>query len=476
MKSVLFIAAEAVPFAKTGGMGDVVGSLPKELKRQGLDVRVIIPKYSDIPQGKQENLEYITNITVPVGWRAQYCGLFTCEHDGITYYFVDNEYYFKRSGIYGFHDDAERFSFFCRAVLELLECMDFKPDILHCHDWHAAMVPVLLRAHYGDKKYYSGLRTVLTIHNIEYQGVFEPDVLADLLGLEVAEYAAADKLGFYENVNFLKGGIAFADALTTVSTTYADEILTLEGGYGLDSLLRHRRESLTGILNGIDYEDYDPAADKTININYNTRSINRKKQNKAYLQEHLSLPVDPEIPLIGVVSRLVAAKGLDLIAEVLDELMTMPVQMVILGTGEEKYESMFRVAAHRHPAKLSVNIYFNDALARAVYAGSDMFLMPSRSEPCGIGQLIALRYGSVPIVRETGGLYDTIESFNEYTDEGNGFSFTHYDAQDMMYTIKRAADFYHDAKIWPRIVKAAMKSDFSWRRSASEYSALYDRL
>lgn len=476
MKSVLFVAAEAFPFAKTGGMGDVVGSLPKELKKLGLDVRIILPKYEDIPTHWEEKMICRKNVTVPVGWRQQYGGLLEAEYDGLTYYFVDNEYYFKRRGLYGFADDAERFAFFCRAVLELMPFLDFKPDIVHCHDWHTAILPVLLKAHYAGNPDYAALRTVLTIHNIEYQGVFDKMVLGDLLELSEAEYFNKDALEFSGRVNFLQGGIAFADAITTVSHTYADDILTAEGGERLDGPLRRRKDKLVGILNGIDYEVYNPACDPLIYRQYTWRSMGRKQINKAKLQEFLCLPPKPDVPIIGVVSRLVSTKGLDLIAAVLEDLLSLDLQIVILGTGEEKYESMFRVAAHGHPSKLSVNLYFDETLAHRIYAGADITLMPSRAEPCGISQLIALRYGTVPVVRETGGLKDTITAYDEYTGEGNGFSFTNYNAHDMLYTVNRAISFYRDKEVWPKIVKTAMASDFSWQRSASEYSALYDRL
>ncbi len=475
-KKVLFIAAEAVPFAKTGGLADVVGSLPKELIRQGVDVRIIMPKYGDIPTPWREQMVYHKNLEISVGWRRLYCGIERLEHDGITYYFIDNEYYFRRQGLYGFLDDGERFTYFCRAVLEALPHLDFAPDILHCHDWHTAMVPVLLHAHYRGREKYAKLRTVLTIHNVQYQGVFDPVVLDDLLEIDAGEYLTADRLEFFGKVNYLKGGIAFADAVTTVSRTYAWELLTPEGGWQLDGILKKREGDLYGILNGLDYEVYDPAHDKLIDMNYTRRSIGRKQTNKAKLQEYLGLAVEPETMLIAVVSRLVWAKGFDLIAEVLDDILAGDVQIVVLGTGEDKYESMFRVAGDRHPGKLSANIFFDEALAHKIYAAADLFLMPSLHEPCGIGQLIALRYGCVPLGRETGGLKDTILPYNEYNGEGNGFSFANPNAQDMLYTIRRAQGFYRDGEVWPRIVKAAMAADFSWRRSASEYAAVYDRL
>ncbi len=473
---VLFVAAEAVPFVKTGGLADVAGSLPKELVRQGAEVRLIMPKYGDIPTALAEQMEHMGHLEITLGWRRLYCGIERLEHDGLTYYFIDNEYYFRRQGLYGFLDDGERFSFFSRAVLEVLPYLDFVPDILHCHDWHTAMVPVLLHAHFRWRPPYDRLRTIITIHNIQYQGIFEKGVLGDLLSLDEKEYLTDDRLGFSGRVNYLKGGIAFADAVTTVSPTYAWEILTPEGGWQLDDILKKREAVVSGILNGLDYEVYDPGHDKLLYVSYTRRSIGRKQANKAKLQEYLGLEARPEAMMIAIVSRLVWAKGFDLVAAALEEILAADVQVVVLGTGEEKYESMFRVAGDRHPGKLSANIFFDEALAHKIYAAADLFLMPSLQEPCGIGQLIALRYGCVPLVRETGGLKDTIQPYNEYTGEGNGFSFTHPNAGDMLFTLRRALEFYRDGDVWPRIVKAAMASDFSWRRSAAEYAAVYERL
>jgi starch synthase len=475
-KKVLFVAAEAVPFAKTGGLADVAGSLPKELARQGLDVRVIMPKYGDIPSPWREQMVYTKRLEVTLGWRQLYCGVERLEYEGLTYYFIDNEYYFRRQGLYGFHDDGERFAYFCRAVLEALPHLDFAPDILHCHDWHTAALPVLLHAQYRDRPEYARLRTVLTIHNIQYQGICDPPALGDLLSLDAGEYLTADRLELGGKVNFLKGGIVFADAVTTVSPTYAAELLTPEYGWHLDDALRRRGGDFCGILNGIDYEVYDPAKDKRIFMNFTRRSIGRKQVNKTKLQEFLGLAVRPEAMMVAVVSRLVWAKGLDLIAEILEDILAADVQVVVLGTGDDKYESMFRVAAHGHPGQLSANIYFDEALAQKIYAAADVLLMPSLQEPCGIGQLIALRYGCVPLVRETGGLKDTIFPYNEYTGEGNGFSFAAPNARDMLFTFRRALGFWGDGETWPKIVKAAMASDYGWSRSAAEYAAVYDRL
>lgn len=474
-EKILFVAAEAVPFIKTGGLADVVGSLPKELVRQGIETRIILPKYSDIAAPRREQITCLKRLEIPLGWRRLYCGIETAAVDGLTYYFIDNEYYFKRPGLYGFADDAERFAYFCRAVLEALPHLDFAADILHCHDWHTAMLPVLLRAHYSGPVY-DRLRTVLSIHNIEYQGVFDKIVLGDLLDLSEEDYFTDDKLAYYDKINYLKGGILFADAVTTVSPTYAGEVLTPEAGWGLDGSLRRRGGAFRGILNGLDREVYDPATDKLIFKTFSRRSLERKAANKAKLQEFLGLPARPDTPLVAMVSRLVETKGFGLVAEILEELLAEDVQMVVLGTGDEKYESMFRVAGHRYPDKLSANLYFDEALAHKIYAAADLFLMPSLAEPCGIGQLIALRYGAVPLVRETGGLKDTIAPYNEYTGEGNGFSFTVANARDMIYTIRRALGFYRDPDVWRKLVKAAMSADFSWRRSAGEYAAVYARL
>lgn len=476
MNTILFAAAEASPFIKTGGLADVIGSLPKELIRQGADIRVILPKYDGIPDYWKLRMEHLCHFNVPVGWRQQYCGISSLCQDGVTYYFVDNEYYFKRSNTYGYYDDAERFAFFCRAVLEALPKLDFKPQVIHCHDWHTAVIPLLLHAHYRQEPGYANLHTVLTIHNLHYQGVFPAGVLGDLLDLDEREYLTHDKVEFYGGVNFLKAGIVYSDVITTVSKSYAEEILTPEYGENLDGLLRERKRDLTGIVNGIDYEYYNPANDGVIAAKYTWRSAGRKRQSKLKLQEFLGLPVDVNIPLIGIVTRLVPSKGLDLVAEVLDEVVKLGVQVVVLGTGDEKYVNMFTVAAHHNPDNVSSNIYFEENLAHKIYAGSDMFLMPSLFEPCGIGQMIALRYGSIPVVRETGGLKDTIIPYNEYTGEGNGFVFSRYQGQDMLNAVQRALAVYRNADQWKKVVYSAMRSDYSWGKSAQEYLSLYKRL
>jgi starch synthase len=388
---------------------------------------------------------------------------------------VDNEHYFKRQGLYGYGDDAERFAFFCRAVLEALPHLDFSPQILHCHDWQTGMVSTLLKKQYQREPFYQQMRTVFTIHNLFYQGRFPRHMLEDVFGLG-GETFTKDGLEYYGQINAMKAGIVFSDLITTVSHSYAEEIQTPYYGEGLDGLLRSRSGNLHGIVNGIDYEAFNPTSDPYISVTYNAEDVLRKQENKVRLQEALGLQVRSDVPLLAVVSRLVQAKGFDLIACVLEEILNMDVQLVVLGTGEEQYETLFRNAQWRYPGKISVNIQFDEVLAQQIYAASDLFLMPSRFEPCGIGQLIALRYGSLPIVRETGGLRDTVQSYNEYTGEGNGFSFTNYNAHDMLYTIRRAIGFFHDKAVWCDLVKNAMRTDYSWHQSARRYQSLYKKI
>jgi starch synthase len=472
---VLHVASEAVPFAKTGGLADVIGSLPKELKRQGLDVRVILPKYEDIPQVYKDAMQTLTWFDVYLGWRKQYFGIQTLEHDGVTFYFTDNEYFFKRNGLYGFGDEAERYAFFCKGVIEALTYLDFQPDVIHCHDWQSAMIPVLLKAHYSHLDFYSHIKTILTIHNLKYQGVFGREQLQDLFGLS-NDYFTGLKLELHGGASFLKGGLLYADRITTVSQSYAEEIKTPYFGENLDSLLRFREGEIVGIVNGIDYELLDPMTDPSLAVNYRD-SIPKKQQNKLALQERFGLPIDGDIPMIALVTRLVQQKGLDLVQHILPELLSLDVQWVIAGTGEAKYENMFRDAAWTHPDKLSAQIAFDDSLARQIYAGSDLFLMPSQFEPCGIGQLIALRYRSIPIIRETGGLKDTVKPFNEFTGEGTGFSFTNYNAHDMLHTIRHAIFLYrNDREAWQKLHQNVKKVDFSWKKSAQLYIGLYNQI
>lgn len=475
MLKVLFVAGEAVPFAKTGGLGDVVGTLPRELKKQGVDVRVIMPKHGVIPEAFTQKMTVKAVLDVPVGWRREYAGIQELEYEGVPFYFIDNERYFNREGLYGYFDEGECYAYFCRAVLECLTHIEFQPDVIHCHDWQTGMVPVFLKAHYGHDAFYSGIRTLFTIHNLRYQGVFPKDIVPDLLGLPW-EYFNNGSIEFYDQASFMKGALSYANRISTVSKSYAEEIQYPYYGEKLDGFLRQRSRDLVGIINGIDYEEYDPATDKQIFANYSLDNMDGKQENKIKLQERIGLPAI-NVPLIGVVSRMVGPKGFDLIERVLHELVaTEDVQIVVLGTGEAKYEQMFKHAAWQYPDRVSANIYFDDALARQIYAGADLFLMPSVYEPCGIGQLIAMRYGCLPIVRETGGLKDTVGSYDRHTRRGNGFSFANYNAHDMLYTIKRALGYYKDKPNWERIMKNAMKADYSWQKSAQQYYEVYQAL
>lgn len=472
---LLFTTAECVPFVKTGGLADVIGALPKALQRAGADVRVVLPKYKGIPEPFRDRMEHIGETRVQVGWRQQYCGVQKLVDNGVTVYFIDNEYYFGRDEIYGYMDDGERFSFLNRAVLDVLPLIDFQPDIIHCHDWHTGMIPLLLEGNYRHEPFYSGIRTVFTIHNLLYQGVFPYEVLVDVLGLH-SRYFTPEGVEYYGNVNFLKAGIVYADHVTTVSPTYAREIQTSYYGYGLDGLLSSLGDRLSGIVNGIDTKSYNPATDKHIAAKYRS-NLSKKQLNKTELQRELNLPTAPDVPLIAMVTRLVDSKGLDLVIRVLDELLYYTdMQFVILGTGDPSYEHWFKEAAVRYPSKMSSQIWFNEPLSRRLYAASDMFLMPSKFEPCGISQLIALRYGSVPIVRETGGLNDTVHSYNEFTGEGNGFTFANYNAHDMMNTIKRALSFYTQPEHWRQVTKNALSGEYSWQRSAQKYMDVYSKL
>ncbi len=470
--NILFAAAEANPFIKTGGLADVIGALPTALKKEKCDVRVVMPNYASINEAIRSQATLVDVVQVQVGWRSQYCGIKQFKQDGITFYLLDNEYYFGREGIYGYGDDGERFAFFCRAVLDILPVIDFQPDIIHAHDWHTGMIPLLLKAQYQAQPFYSGIRTVFTIHNLLYQGIFPYEVLWSLFGLD-DRYFYEGGVEYYGNVNYMKAGIVFADRVTTVSPTYAEEIKMPYYGYGLDGLLRSLGGRLRGIVNGIDTKSYNPATDPYLQTHYRS-ATNKRLENKAALQEELGLPVRTEVPIVAMVTRLVESKGLDLVTRVLDELLYYnDVQFVLLGTGEPMYEDWFRGAAYRHPGQLAAEIRFSEGVARRIYAGTDMFLMPSQFEPCGISQLLALRYGSIPIVRETGGLNDTVQSYNEMTGEGNGFTFNSYNAHDMLYTIRRAISFYHQPKNWKQVMKNAMTGDYSWQTSAREYLEVY---
>lgn len=471
---VLFAVSECGPFAKSGGLADVAGSLPKELKSLGTDVRVILPKYGTISEKFRIKMKKVKEFTVSVGWRNQYCGIEELSYQGVTYYFVDNEYYFKREGLYGYYDDGERFAYFNRAVLEALTHLNFYPDVLHCHDWHTAMIPYLLRMEYYNRKGYGLIRTVFTIHNLQFQGIFPKETLGDLLGLDGGSFHP-EQLEFFGNINFMKGALVAADKITTVSPSYKEEIQTPYYGEKLEGLLKAREEDLIGILNGIDEEFYNSADDPLIYKTYTAANLQNKAVNKREIQKFFGLPERAKTPLMVMISRMTKQKGFDLVKCVLHEILQEDIQVIMLGTGDYEFEEYFRYAASVYPEKLKVNIGFNENLAHRLYAAADLFLMPSLFEPCGLGQLIAMKYGAVPIVRETGGLIDTVQSWNDRTGEGNGFSFNHFNAHDMLFTIKRAMSFYHQ-NTWEKIVQSAMEMDNSWAQSAFKYNQLYAEL
>ncbi|NLU25563.1 MAG: glycogen synthase GlgA, partial [Hungateiclostridium thermocellum] len=441
----------------------------------GHDVRVVMPKYKDIHFQYVEKMQKVGEIGVYVSWRRQYCGILKLEMDNITYYFIDNEYYFKRDGYYGYYDEAERFAFFSKAVLEILPVIGFKPDIIHCNDWQTGVVSAFLNAWYKGLDFYKDIKTVFTIHNLKYQGIFPKEVFGEVLGLPW-DYFHADGIEFYDKVNYLKAGIVYSDIITTVSKTYAEEIKTDFFGENLNNVLRKRSNDLYGILNGIDMEENDPAVDNRIFANYSVDNLEGKLTNKQMLQKSLGLQERIDIPLIGIISRLVAQKGFDLIDYVMDEILKMDIQFVLLGAGEYRYEQMFRYYQEKYPGKISVNLKYDAVLAQRIYAGADMFLMPSLFEPCGLSQMFSLRYGTIPIVRETGGLKDTITPYNDITHEGNGFTFSRYNAHDMLYAIKEAVHYYYHRSTWTYLMKKGMTTDFSWEKSAKEYLELYEKL
>ncbi len=474
MKKILFATSEAYPFLKTGGLGDVAYALPKELNRQGYETRVICPLYMDIPEQYKEGMEKICEFTVPVGWRNQYCGLYKYVLGNTLFYFLDNEFYFKRSGAYGYFDDGERFSFFDRAILEAILHMDgFNPDIIHCNDWHTGLVPVLMHRFYTDTKAFA--KTVYSIHNLKFQGIFPKQILSELLNLDDG-YFTEDKLKYYDCISFMKGGIIYSDFVNTVSPAYADEIQNDFYGEGLDGVLRQYNYKLKGILNGIDFELYDPKTDVSIFENYSSVKPEGKVQNKLMLQKELGLMESADVPMIGIISRLTPQKGFDLVIAMIEEILSTGAQLVILGTGDDKYQDVFNYYASKYPSRVSTSIAFSDSLARKIYAASDLFLMPSLFEPCGLGQIMALRYGSIPVVRETGGLKDTITPYDENTGKGNGFSFTNFNAHDMMYVIRYALSVYQDKEVWNKLVKRAMKNKFNWTSSAQNYIDMYNNL
>ena len=474
---ILFVASESVPFVKTGGLADVVGALAPVLAAQGHDVRVIIPDFSAIPQEYTEKMVHVCDFEVQLGWRRQYCGIEKIEMDGVTWYFMDNKFYFGRPYIYGMGgDEYERFGFFCRGVLNMLPLIDFQPDVIHAHDWQSGMVPALLKIQYAHLPFYAKIKTVFTIHNLQYQGIFGIREVQDILGLGDSLWTD-DKLECFGCANFLKAALVYSDAITTVSPSYSEEIQTAYYGERLDGLLRARKNDLHGVLNGIDMADYDPETDQRIAATYSVSDLAGKAECKKALQEELGLDVRPDVPIIGMVGRLSNQKGLDLVDYVIADIMRQDVQLVVLGMGEGRYFNLFSWAESEYKGKVAARFTMDHALAHKIYAGADLFLMPSQFEPCGLSQMIAMRYGTVPIVRETGGLRDTVLSYNEFNGEGNGFTFFNYNAHDMLHTIERATDFYHNQRdVWQKLQERGMHGDYSWNKSADEYVRLYEGL
>ncbi|MGE1063421.1 glycogen synthase GlgA [Megasphaera paucivorans] len=476
MIKVLFVASEAVPFVKTGGLADVMGALPNVLASKGMDVRLVIPKYSQIPDSYNDEMQEVYHGVVNLAWRQLYYGVEKIEKSGMTVYFIDNEQYFKRDRLYGFDDDAERFAYYSRAVLAMLPKIGFQPDIIHCNDWHTGLIGVFLKEDFYRDSYYKNIKVVYTIHNLKYQGIFSPSVVEDIMGLPRKLFDNGN-LECDGCVNYMKAGMVYADHITTVSQTYAQEIAYPYFGEKLDSYIRLCKHRLTGIINGLDETIYNPAKDPFIPFTYTKSNVfSRKAANKESLQERLGLPVNRNIPMLAIVSRLIEDKGMDLIMRIMDELMMEEVQLIILGTGDWPYEEGFRHLAQHNPTKVSANILFDEGLAHCVYAASDLFIMPSRYEPCGLSQLIALKYGTIPVVRETGGLKDTIIPFDKYTNTGNGLNFQNFNAHELLFTVKRALSYYADSHLWKYLVHNAMTSKYGWRKSADKYEELYTHI
>lgn len=468
--NILFAASEAVPFAASGGLADVVGSLPKAINAKGHKCSVVMPLYSAISKELRSELIFVNNITVDVSWRKQYCGIFKSTANGVDYYFIDNEYYFSRDGLYGFYDDCERFVFFDRAVLEMLRYIDFKPDIIHCHDWQTALIPVYYNIYYKYQQGFDGIKTVFTVHNIEYQGRYGREVLGELMGIPQYNINLLEYDGY---INMMKGAFETADYITTVSPSYAWEILDPWYAHSLDRILVTKQYKLKGILNGIDYDLYNPQNDNAIAGSFSADDISGKAVCKKALLSELGL-ADGDEAVIGIVTRFVNHKGIDLIRCVFEEIVGMGIKFAILGSGEKIYEDFFREMSARYPDKVSVTLGFVPELSHKIYAGADMFLMPSQSEPCGLAQMISMRYGTVPIVRETGGLRDSVHDNGGVN--GNGFTFKTYNANDMLDAVKRAKRDYDDKNIWHSLMKRAMNCNYSWSASAEIYVNLYNNI
>jgi starch synthase len=471
---ILFVTPEAAPFAKVGGLGDVAGALPAALTGGACSARVILPLYGSIADTWRSKMKFLKYIYVPLAWRNLYCGLFELKKDGVVYYFIDNEYYFKRADIYGHFDDGERYAFFSRAVVTLLDQLDgWVPDVVHCNDWQSALVPIYMRKLCDGMPAVDAMRTIFTIHNIEYQGRFSRDTLETVFGLPHTLFDSGT-LEFNSGLNLMKGAIEISDRVTTVSPSYAEDLQHSYYAHGLEGVLAANRDKLVGILNGINTTHFDPAADTHPCAPFTAADPSGKVVCKAELQKLLGLAQRPEVPLIVMVARMVRHKGLDLVAEALDEMMDMDIQFAILGRGDWHFEQVFSSSKHNYEGRMSVSLLFNPSLAGSFYAGGDIFLMPSQSEPCGLSQMIAMRYGTVPVVRETGGLKDTVLPYNPDTGEGLGFTFANYDRNDLLHAIRRAVDLYlSDKKRWNGVMLRGMKADFSWTESAKAYKRMY---
>ena len=470
---ILYATSEAVPFCKTGGLADVAGSLPPALAEQGAEVAVVLPLYQRVKERFGSQLKFECYDFVDLAWRHSYCGLFSMEKDGVTWYFLDNEQYFNRPDLYGYIDDGERFGFFSRAIVRMLPHFKFWPEVIHCNDWQTALVPIYLKDDGVREDRFRSIKTALTIHNIEYQGRFGMQTLGDLFGLDHG-WADDGTIVMDSDVNLMKGAILCADAVNAVSPTYANELKMSYFAHRLENIMRRCEYKLSGVLNGIDMKLYDPATDQRITANYSVDDLEGKNVDKAALQRMMGLREEPHVPIVAIVSRLVSHKGLDLICEVLHDMMELPMQLVILGKGDRKYEEFFHWAAQQYHGRMAVRLDYNEALSMAIYAGADLFLMPSKSEPCGLSQMIAMRYGTVPIVRETGGLKDTVQPYEAWRDAGNGFTFANYSSSDMLHVIREAVYLYKDyPDAFSRLRKRAMKCDFSWARSAKEYLRIY---
>ena len=470
---VLFATSEAAPFIKTGGLGDVCGALPKALAEEGVDARVILPLYTCIDHTLKTQMKFLGSFDVSISWRKTYCGVFTATVGKVIYYFIDNEQSYSRPNVYGEYDDSERFAFFSKAVLDMLNMVDFFPNIIHINDWQTSLLPVYLNAFYRSDSRYASIKTVLSIHNIEFQGKYNPIILGSIFGLDI-NYRSL--LLYDGDINLLKGGIEAADMVTTVSKTYADEILSPEFSFGLHNILHPRKYKLRGVVNGIDTTVFNPATDPHIARNYTYETIRFKSFNKKQLQKEMALEQSNDIPVIGMVTRLASQKGIDLLCEVMNELSGLPMQLIALGTGESHYESFFYSWEHSCRDKVRGYIGFSAEMAQKIYAGADLFLMPSKMEPCGLSQMIAMRYGTIPIVHATGGLKDTVEAFNPVTKTGNGITFQSYNAYDMLDAVKRAIDLFHNKPMWRALRKNAMSGDFSWKKPAQEYIEIYQQL